>query len=323
MKNENLTSAAEQSLAVSVGALTLTSPLMNASGAFNPEVFGRCFPLQEHMGAVVMKTLTPEASKGNLQQRTVALPSLGMLNSIGLQGKGITAGLRAELPQWSETGVPVVFSVSASSVEAFEAAIITVFAHPAAVESIHAVELNLSCPNVHAGGSVFGSSPTWVKAVVAAVKAVCPVPVWVKLTPNVTSVLPIAEEAITAGADALVAINTVLAAHVDVRRKKASLSRVSGGYSGVGMKPIALHHILQLAQAFPHYPIVGVGGIETTEDVLAFLMAGCCAVQIGTQAFRQPWVFPSVTKGLQAYMKQEGISTLKPIMGCAVPVVRR
>jgi dihydroorotate dehydrogenase (NAD+) catalytic subunit len=319
MNSHYLPSTTQSSLAVSVGALAFNTPLMNASGAFNPEVFGRCFPLQAHMGAVVMKTLTPEASKGNPQQRTVALPALGMLNSIGLQGKGVLAGLTAELPQWSQAGVPVVFSISASSVEAFEQAIIAVFALPAAMASIRAVELNLSCPNVHAGGSVFGSSPVWVKAVVAAVKAVCPVPVWVKLTPNVTSVLPIAEEAITAGADALVAINTVLAAHVDVRRKRASLSRVSGGYSGVGMKPIALHHVLQLAQAFPQFPIVGVGGIENTEDVLAFLMAGCSAVQIGTQAFRQPWVFPSVTKGLYAYMQLEGLNTLQPIIGCAVP----
>jgi dihydroorotate dehydrogenase subfamily 1 len=141
----------------------------------------------------------------------------------------------------------------------------------------------------------------------------------VKLTPNVTSVLPIAEQALLAGADGLVAINTVLGSHIDIRRKKASLSRVSGGYSGVGMKPIALHHVLQLAQSFPKTPLIGVGGIQSATDVIEFLMAGCSAVQIGTQAFRTPWVFPTVTKGLQAFMKAEGLENLQPIIGCAVP----
>jgi dihydroorotate dehydrogenase subfamily 1 len=305
-------------LEIRVGTLTLHSPLMNASGTFNPEAFARCFPLADSMGALVMKTLTPEASKGNAQQRTVALPALGMLNSIGLQGKGITQGLETELPAWRNHGVPVVFSLSASSVEAFEQAVVQLFKHPNATV-VQALELNLSCPNVHAGGSSFGSSPEWVKTVVTAVKAFCPVPLWVKLTPNVTSVLPIAEQALLAGADGLVAINTVLAAHIDVRRRKASLSRVSGGYSGVGMKPIALHHILQLAQTFPNIPIIGVGGIQSATDVIEFLMAGCCAVQIGTQAFRNPWVFPMVTKDLQAFMNAEGLDTLQPIIGCAVP----
>ena len=301
-----------------VGTLTLHSPLMNASGAFNPEAFARCFPLAESMGALVMKTLTPEASKGNAQQRTVALPALGMLNSIGLQGKGLTQGLETELPAWHNHGVPVVFSLSASSVAAFEQAVVQLFQHPNATV-IQALELNLSCPNVHAGGSSFGSSPEWIKTVVTAVKTVCTVPLWVKLTPNVTSVLPIAEQALLAGADGLIAINTVLAAHIDVRRRKASLSRVSGGYSGVGMKPIALHHILQLAQTFPHTPIIGVGGIQSATDVLEFLMAGCCAVQIGTQAFRNPWVFPMVIKDLQAFMNTEGLHHLQSIIGCAVP----
>lgn len=306
------------SLVTTIGDLTFNSPIMNASGAFNPEAFARCFPLAESMGALVMKTLTPESSKGNAQQRTVALPTLGMLNSIGLQGKGIAQGLESELPTWSNHGVPVVFSLSASSVEAFEQAVVQIFQHPNSMV-IQALELNLSCPNVHAGGSSFGSSPDWVNTVVSAVKAVCPVPLWVKLTPNVTSVLPIAEQALLAGADGLVAINTVLGSHIDIRRKKASLSRVSGGYSGVGMKPIALHHVLQLAQSFPKIPLIGVGGIQSATDVIEFLMAGCSAVQIGTQAFRTPWVFPSVTKGLQAFMKAEGLDNLQPIIGCAVP----
>ena len=306
------------SLVINIGDLTFNSPIMNASGAFNPEAFARCFPLAESMGALVMKTLTPESSKGNAQQRTVALPALGMLNSIGLQGKGIAQGLEAELPAWGNHGLPVVFSLSASSVEAFEQAVVQIFQHPNSTV-IQALELNLSCPNVHAGGSSFGSSPDWVNTVVSAVKAVCPVPLWVKLTPNVTSVLPIAEQALLAGADGLVAINTVLGSHIDVRRKKASLSRVSGGYSGVGMKPIALHHVLQLAQAFPNTPIIGVGGIQSATDVIEFLMAGCSAVQIGTQAFRNPWIFPSATKGLQAFMKAEGLENLQPIIGCVVP----
>ena len=305
-------------LQTQVGALTLTSPLMNASGTFCAETFGQCFPLNQAMGAWVSKTVLPQPSGGNAQQRTVELPRLGMLNSIGLQGKGVMHTLDTEVPVWQGYGVPLVLSLSADSVAAFEALMQFVAQHPNR-HAISAIELNLSCPNVHGGGSLFGAQPHWVRQVVAAVKALCPYPLWVKLTPNTGEFLTVAHAAVEAGADALCAINTVLGAHVDIHRRKPSLARISGGYSGPGIRPIAIHHVLQLAQALPQVPLIGSGGVVSVEDVLEFVMAGCSAVQIGTASFANPLALPQLHQGLSEWLQAQGVATLSELVGCAVP----
>jgi dihydroorotate dehydrogenase (NAD+) catalytic subunit len=303
--------------ATQVGPLQLASPILNASGTFCPETFARMMPLADCLGAIVTKTVTPQGQPGNPQQRTVELPGIGMLNSIGLQGKGIGHLIHDDLPTLADHGIPVILSLSASSVEAFTSALTGAFAHPNG-GLIDAVELNLSCPNVKAGGVHFGSDVAWVGPVVAAAKAVCPVPVLVKLTPNVTDMRPIAEAALCGGADGLVAINTVIGAHIDVRRRKPSLHRVSGGYSGPGIKPVAIHHIIQLRRAFPTAAIVGVGGIVGPEDVLEFLMAGASAVQVGTGCFADPLVFSRLLPQLAQWCDEQGVATLAEIIGCAV-----
>lgn len=310
-----------------LGGLKLASPLLNASGCFNPETFDRLFPLNEALGAIVSKTVTPQAQPGNAQQRTVELPGVGMLNSIGLQGKGLAHFLSEDLPAWQGYGLPVILSLSAPSPEVFAEMVQAALSSPAA-QTIGLIELNLSCPNVKAGGVHFGSSPQWVKEVVEAVKPVCvdsnqnPVPLLVKLTPNVSDIVAIAAAALDGpegqNADGVTAINTVVGTHIDVRRRKLSLSKGFGGYSGPGIKPIALHAVVQLRRAFPHKAILGVGGISTATDVLEFLMAGASAVQLGTACFANPAVFCQVRDELTAFLQTEGLTDLSHLIGCAV-----
>jgi dihydroorotate dehydrogenase (NAD+) catalytic subunit len=304
-------------LETQVGRLTFCSPLMNASGTFQPDELAKAFKLNTVLGALVTKTVTPQAQAGNPQQRTVELGNIGMLNSIGLQGKGLAHTLDVDMPQWYRHGVPVVLSLSANSVEAFVESLLSIQAH-ASVRLIQAIELNLSCPNVHDGGSLFGSSPEWVFDVVQAVVQTSGYPIWVKLTPNAgQQFIAVATKAVEAGAEALVAINTVLGAHIDVNRKKLSLNRGFGGYSGAGIQPIALYWVLQLRQAFGgQVPLIGVGGIQTLNDVLAFMMAGCCAVQVGTQTFNDPWALPRLQDDLAAYCLREKVSHLAQLVGC-------
>ncbi|MGE0199389.1 MAG: dihydroorotate dehydrogenase [Candidatus Melainabacteria bacterium] len=299
-----------------LAGLTLASPLLNASGAFNPPMFNRLFPLQGTLGAIVTKTVTAQPRVGNAQYRTVELPGMGMLNSIGIQNAGLAHFLETEGPGFAALGVPVILSISAESSEAFGAMAHACREH-ANGSVVAAIELNLSCPNIHAGGVEFGSSPVMVREAVAAVKSVFDRPVFAKLTPNVGDMVPIAAGALEGGADGLTAINTLLGTHIDVKTRRPVLPRVSGGYSGPGVRPVALHHVYRLYQHFPGTPILGVGGIATSEDVLAFMMAGASVVQVGTACFRDPMVFAHVHEELRAWCAREGVAHLQDLVGCA------
>ena len=318
MRNETAFLQTLQSdFTLEMAGLPLSSPILNASGAFNPQVFSRLFPLKDYLGAVVTKTITPNASSGNAQQRTVELKGVGMLNSIGLQGKGIVYSMAEDIPDLFQHHTPIILSISAESETAFSRMTAFVEAH-ANRRMLAGIELNVSCPNVHAGGAIFGSSPEWVAKAVRAVKQETTLPLWVKLTPNTSQFVAVGCAAVDAGADALTAINTVLGSHIDIKRRCPSLAKVSGGYSGIGIKPIAIHHVIQLAKALPHIPIVGVGGIRTAEDVLEFIMAGCSAVQVGTHAFESPTIFVQLLQELDAWCKAEGISSLQSLKGVAL-----
>ncbi|MFM7468967.1 MAG: dihydroorotate dehydrogenase [Vampirovibrionales bacterium] len=291
-------------------------PLMNASGAFNPETFGRMYPLKDHFSALVTKTVTPEPRVGNALPRTVELPGMGMLNSIGLQNPGIHVALETTIPEWHSHSVPLVLSLSAYSNEAFQTLIQTVQAHEHHA-CVSALELNLSCPNVDHGGSSFGSNPVWVNDVVQAVKEVTHKPIMVKLTPNAVDIVKVGAAAVEAGAEGLVAINTVMGMAIDITRKKPILPRIAGGYSGPGVFPIALHAVWQLHAAFPHTPIIAVGGASQADHVLAFLMAGASLVQVGTSCFQSPSVFKTITEELSFYAQTEGIHTWQSLRGVA------
>jgi dihydroorotate dehydrogenase (NAD+) catalytic subunit len=304
------------SLEAIVAGLRFSSPILNASGAFNPHLFNELFPLKDTLGGIITKTVTEEPQVGNLQPRTVELPGIGMLNSIGLQNPGLAYTLEKDLPSLAVYGLPVILSVSAHSSAGFAKMAEAVLKHDSA-QHIAALELNLSCPNVEKGGVHFGSSADSVKNAVATVKSVFTKPVFAKLTPNVTDIVAIGGAALEGGADGLTAINTMLGVAIDIKKRKPVMPRVSAGYSGPGIKPIALHAVWNLHKHFPNMPILAVGGISTAEDVLEFLMAGASLVQVGTACFRHPDVFSRIYRQLTAWCETEGIASLSEILGCA------
>lgn len=309
-------SAVAASLAHEVAGIRFSSMLLNASGAFNAALFNELYPLNSALGGIVTKTVTREPLAGNPQPRTVELPGIGMLNSIGLQNPGLSYTLEKDLPALNTCKLPVVLSMSAHSSREFAAMAETVLSH-ANGSQIAAFELNLSCPNVEKGGVHFGSAPDSVLEAVQAVVSVSDRPVFAKLTPNVTDIVSIGGAAIEGGAQGLTAINTLLGVSIDVRRKKPVMPRVSAGYSGPGIKPVALHAIWNLYKHFPETPIMGVGGISTAEDVLEFIMAGASLVQVGTICFRNPLVFRQIALELQAYCEAEKVGSLSELCGCA------
>lgn len=305
-----------ESLKTNLAGMELVSPVLNASGAFNPGLFNELFPLKDVLGGIVTKTVTPGPRTGNPQQRTVELPGIGMLNSIGLQNPGLGHFLDKEARNFKGYGTALILSMSATTTEAFAQMAEAVMSHPDG-SCVDALELNLSCPNV-AKGVEFSSSPALVKEAVSAVAGVFDRPVFAKLTPNIADMAPVAEGALNGGASGLTAINTVFGAAIDPKARKPVLPRISGGYSGPGIKPVAIHHILRLRQAFPEAVIMGVGGISTATDVLEFMMAGASAVQVGTACFRHPGVFPRLAAELDAFCREEGIQRLSALVGCAV-----
>ncbi|WP_303673870.1 dihydroorotate dehydrogenase [Vampirovibrio chlorellavorus] len=304
------------SLSISAAGLSFHSPLLNASGTFNAPLFNQLFPLKAVMGGIVTKTVTQNPQAGNLQPRTTELPGIGMLNSIGLQNPGLAYSLETEIPELKAMGLPVILSISANSSAEFAQMIETTLSHPHAAQ-IDAIELNLSCPNVAKGGIHFGSAADSVKEALSAVTGICPKPVFAKLTPNVSDIVSIGAAAIEGGAAGLTAINTVLGVAIDIHQKKPVMPRVSAGYSGPGIKPIALHAIWNLHKHFPETPIIGVGGISNAQDVLEFLMAGASLVQVGTICFRQPTIFKTIQSDLQAFCRTENLDSLNKLIGCA------
>jgi dihydroorotate dehydrogenase (NAD+) catalytic subunit len=300
----------------SIGGIDFPSVLLNASGAFNAPMFDRLFPLNETLGGIVTKTVTRNPQVGNRQPRTVELPGIGMLNSIGLQNPGLAYSLDADLPALAAFQLPLLLSISAHSSGEFAEMAETVLAHPSA-GLVQALELNLSCPNVEKGGVHFGSAPDSVRDALKAVTAVWKKPIFAKLTPNVTDIVAVGEAALEGGALGLTAINTVLGVAIDVKTRKPIMPRVSAGYSGPGIKPVALHAIWNLHRRFPKVPIIGVGGIASTQDALEFLMAGASLIQLGTSCFRQPMAFQDVAQGLKVFCENENIKNIAELTGCA------
>ena len=305
-------------LTANLAGIEFSSLLLNASGAFNPHLFGQLIHYGRDLGGIVTKTVTADPLAGNPQSRTVELPGIGMLNSIGLQNPGLAYTLDTELPALAAHGLPVILSISAHSAAEFARMAEAVQAHPHG-KTVQALELNLSCPNVEKGGVHFGASADAVRDAVGAVTAVFKRPVFAKLTPNVGDVVPIAAAAVEGGAAGLTAINTVLGAAIDIQKRKAVIPRVSAGYSGPGIKPVALHVIWQLCKHFPDVPILGVGGITNATDVLEFIMAGASVVQVGTSCFRHPLVFRGIREDLEAWCAAEGVASLAALRGCAHP----
>lgn len=270
-------------LEVALGRLRLKNPILVASGTFGYAREMAGLVDVSRLGGILPKTITQSPRAGNAPPRTVETTG-GMLNSIGLDNDGIEAFLQRQLPYLARLGTAIIVSVAGKSYDEF----VQMGARLEGQPGIAALELNISCPNV-TGGADFGTDPAMCEKVVAGVRRACSFPLLAKLTPNVTDIARIAKGAEAGGADAISLINTCLGMAIDWRRRRPRLGNVLGGLSGPAIKPIALRAVYQVARAV-RTPLVGIGGIDSLDDVMEFLVAGATAVQIGTANFYNPTV---------------------------------
>ena len=293
-------------------SLSLRNPVMTASGTFgNGLEYARIFDIQR-LGAIVSKAITRKPRRGNVQPR-IAETAAGMINSIGLQNIGIDAILKDVAPVWATWEVPVIANIAGETVSDYA----DLAARLDGVPGVAALEMNISCPNVESGLE-FGINPRAAAEVTAAVRRQSGLPLIVKLTPNVNDIAGIAQAVVDAGADALTLINTYPAMKIDVRTRRPALGWGSGGMSGPALKPIAIRLVYQVAKAV-RAPIIGCGGVTTSEDAVEFLMAGASAVQVGTATFRNPRAALDILEGFESFVAQEGIEDVSELVGAALP----
>ncbi len=291
--------------------LKLANPVMTASGTFGYGTeYSHIFDIQR-LGAIVCKGTTLQPREGNPQPRLMETAA-GMLNSIGLQNIGVDALIRDKTPVWKTWKVPVIVNVAGATIEEYT----QTTAKMTGVPGISGIELNISCPNVNAGGAEFCADPVTAAKVTAAVRAATILPLIVKLAPNTTDIVIIAKAVADAGADAITLINTIKGMAIDIVRRKPVLGNVTGGLSGPAIKPVALHMVYQVAGKID-IPIIGCGGIATGHDALEFIMAGATAVQVGTVNFANPKAPLDVLAGIEKYVQEEEIDSITDIIGSA------
>lgn len=300
-------------LEVNLGGMILNNPITVASGTFGYGVEYEPFVDIASLGAVIVKGTTLEPRMGNPPPRICETPS-GMLNAIGLENPGVEAFINQHLPVLRSRNAIVIVNIAGNTVEEYAKLAQILNGQP----GIAGLEINISCPNVKKGGLQFGTDPGMVQEVVAAVKSQTSLPVMAKLSPNVTDIVAIARAAERGGADCLSLINTLLGMAIDIERRKPILANTFGGLSGPAIKPVALRMVYQVASEVP-LPIMGEGGISSTRDVIEFLMAGATAVSIGTANFVNPLVTQEVLTGLKDYMKRHQITSIKDLIGTALP----
>lgn len=303
--------ATEIDLSVRIGSLGLANPVMTASGTFASGREFSDFIDLERLGALVTKGVSSGPWPGNASPR-IAESASGMLNSIGLQNPGVDSFVDNDLAWLAAHApvTPVIVNVSGHSVRDY-AAVVERLERESAVA---AYELNVSCPNVDAGGMAFGTSCEGVEAVLTACRPLTARPLIAKLSPNVTDVASIATAAEAAGADAISAINTLLGMSIDAQKRRTRLARGVGGLSGPAIKPVALRVVWQIANAVA-VPVIGMGGIVTGEDAVEFLLAGATAVAVGTANFVDPTATMRVLDGIEQYCHQHGVRAVSELIG--------
>jgi dihydroorotate dehydrogenase (NAD+) catalytic subunit len=297
-------------LVSSVGEVTLPSPILTAAGTsgYGDELAG--YGDLSALGAVVVKSLATYAWEGNAAPRVAAVDE-NMVNAVGLAGPGVAAWRERDLPALRARGARIVGSIWGRHVEEFAQA-----ARAMRGADLLALEVNVSCPNLDDRSSIFAHSPSATARVVAACGE-ADVPRWVKLSPNTPDLLEVAAAALDAGASALVLVNTVLGMAIDIEARRPTLGNAVGGVSGPGILPVALRAVYECRAAFPHAPIVGVGGVATGEDAVAMLMAGANAVQVGTATFADPRAPWRVQTSLARWMARHDVTTVGEIVGAA------
>ncbi|MDO9333603.1 MAG: dihydroorotate dehydrogenase [Dehalococcoidales bacterium] len=291
--------------------LLLTNPVMTASGTFGYGMeYEHLFDIQK-LGAIVCKGTTFEPREGNPQPRIVETAS-GMLNSIGWQNIGVEALIREKAPVWAKWQVPVIVNIAGKTVEEYG----QLAARLDGVPGISGIEVNISCPNVKAGGVEFGADARSAAKVTAVVRKATALPVIMKLTPTTSDIVGIAKAVAEAGADVVCLINTLKGMAIDVKTRRPVLGNVFGGLSGPAIKPVALAMVYQVADAVD-IPIIGCGGIATATDALEFIMAGATAVEIGTANFWNPRATLDILEGIEKFLRKEKIKDIRKLIGIA------
>ncbi|AYA75357.1 dihydroorotate dehydrogenase [Bacillus sp. Y1] len=296
-------------LAVNLPGLQLKNPIMPASGCFG---FGREYSQfydLSTLGSIMIKATTVEPRFGNPTPR-VAETTAGMLNAIGLQNPGLKKVINEELAWLDQFDVPIIANVAGSLEEDY----IEVAREISKVSNVHALELNISCPNVKTGGIAFGTIPEVAKELTKKVKEVSSVPVYVKLSPNVSNIVEMAKAVEAGGADGLTMINTLIGMRLDLKTGKPVLANNTGGLSGPAIKPVAIRMIYEVSQHV-NIPIIGMGGVQSAEDVIEFFYAGASAVAVGTANFVDPLVCPKIIEQLPALLKELGFDHISECTG--------
>jgi dihydroorotate dehydrogenase (NAD+) catalytic subunit len=296
-------------LGFSIGDLHFKNPVLTASGTFGNGSEFDDFLDMSRLGGVVLKGTTMEPREGNLYPRMAETPS-GMLNTVGLQNKGIDYFEKFIYPRILNYDTNVIVNINGSYIEDY----IALAERINKLKKIPAVELNISCPNVKMGGMAFGTNLVSAREVTREVRSVYSKKLIVKLSPNVTNIVDFARVVEEEGADSVSLINTLLGMAVDVANMKPSLSTVTGGLSGPAIKPVALRMVWQVANAVK-IPVIGMGGIMTAFDALEFLLAGASAVQVGTASFIDPQISVKILEGIENYLVSKGFSDIKEIVG--------
>lgn len=293
---------------VNIGALELKNPVMTASGTFGYGLeYADLVPLNE-IGGIIVKGTTLNPREGNSYPR-MAETAQGMLNCVGLQNKGVDYFCKNIYPLVKDIDTQMIVNVSGSSPEDYAECASRINE----LENIRAIELNISCPNVHDGGMAFGVTCEGASSVVRAVRKAYGKTLIVKLSPNVTSITDIAKAVEAEGADSVSLINTLMGTSIDIERRRFNLSIGTGGLSGPCVKPVALRMVYQVANAVK-IPVIGLGGISTAEDAIEFLMAGATAIQIGTANFIDPAVTKKVKDGINEWLDNHNIADIHEII---------
>ncbi|MCF6094767.1 dihydroorotate dehydrogenase [Microaerobacter geothermalis] len=296
-------------LQINLAGISMKNPVMPASGCFG---FGReyaqFFDLSL-LGAIAVKATTLEERLGNPTPRVAETPG-GMLNAIGLQNPGLDAVISRELPWLGQFDVPIIVNVAGTTVDDY----VVVCDRISEVKNAAAIELNISCPNVKCGGITFGTDPEVAADLTREVKKVSKVPVFVKLSPNVTDIVSIAKAVEKAGADGLSMINTLLGMRIDLKTKRPILANGTGGLSGPAIKPVAIRMIWEVSQQV-EIPIIGMGGIMSAEDVIEFFLAGASAVAVGTANFVNPYACPEIIGELEGWLDKIGVDHISELTG--------
>ncbi|WLR43598.1 dihydroorotate dehydrogenase [Bacillus carboniphilus] len=294
---------------IELPGLSLKNPIMPASGCFGfGKEFANLYDLSL-LGAIMIKATTLEPRFGNPTPR-VAETSSGMLNAIGLQNPGLEVVIETELPRLAQYDVPIIANIAGSTVADY----VGISREISKQNNVKALELNISCPNVKTGGIAFGTDAQMAANLTKKVKEVSSVPVYVKLSPNVTNIVDIAMAVEEAGADGLTMINTLLGMRLDIKTAKPIIANKTGGLSGPAIKPVSIRMIYEVSQKVS-IPIIGMGGIQTVDDVIEYFYAGASAVAIGTENFVNPFVCPELIESLPKRVKELGFDHINQCVG--------